>query len=71
LHQKEAFYGGQDTTNIFSAAVKNVPSFYAGPEDTIAYTAFTDQLQLVESQGKSSARAWTDAQAEVQRNLVR
>lgn len=71
LHQKEAFYGGEDTSSIFSVAVKNIPSFYSGPDDGIVGTAFSDQLTLVEYQGKSPEQAWNDAQAEAQRELSR
>ncbi|GHO57284.1 ABC transporter substrate-binding protein [Ktedonobacter robiniae] len=71
LHQKEDFYGGEDTQDVFGVAVKNVPSFYSGPYDGIAGTAITDQLSLVEYQGKDPGQAWNDAQAATQRGLLR
>src|SRR5579859_3111939 len=33
LNQPEAFFGGQQTTPIFSAAAKNVPLAFQGPND--------------------------------------
>jgi cellobiose transport system substrate-binding protein len=71
LHQKEAFYGGQDTTTIFSETVKHVPLSYSGPYNDVAGTPFGDQLKLVEFQNKSPEQAWNDAQQQAQRELLR
>jgi cellobiose transport system substrate-binding protein len=71
LHQPEAFYGGEDTTTIFAQAAKQVPVAYYGPENDIVGTAFSDQLSLVEFQGKNPDQAWNAAQQEAQREMLR
>jgi cellobiose transport system substrate-binding protein len=69
IYHPEAFFGGEDTTRIFAAAAKQVPLFYAGPDDGTANTAFTDQLNLVEFAGKNPNQAWIDAQQEARRAI--
>ncbi len=71
LHQKEAFYGGEDTTTIFSDVAKRVPLTYHGPDEGLVGTPFTDQLNLVEFQNKNPDQAWNDAQQTAQRELLR
>ncbi len=71
MHQKEAFYGGQDTTTIFSDTAKHIPLSYAGPYNDVAGGPFGDQLALVEFQNKNPEQAWNDAQQTAQRVLLR
>jgi cellobiose transport system substrate-binding protein len=70
MHQKEAYYGGQDTTTIFSDTAKHIPLSYAGPENDVAGGAFGDQLTLVEFENKNPEQAWNAAQQEAQRALL-
>jgi cellobiose transport system substrate-binding protein len=71
LNQPEAFFGGQNTTAIFSAVAKNVPLSYMGPYDDTASSALADQLPLMEQQNKNPDQAWNDAQQRIQRDLTR
>nr|BBH89178.1 sugar ABC transporter substrate-binding protein [Thermosporothrix sp. COM3] len=71
LAQPEPFFGGQRTTEIFSAAAVNVPNSYSAPDDSVVSTAITDQLTLIELQGKNPEQAWQDAQNEARRVLLR
>lgn len=70
LHSSEAFYGGQDTTEIFAAAAKNVPTMYMAPDDGVAQTPFYEQLSLVEFQDKNPEQAWNDTQTEVRKDIL-
>jgi cellobiose transport system substrate-binding protein len=70
MHSNEAFYGGQDTTQIFAEAAKNIPTMYMGAEDQTAWNTFTDQLNLVEFQNKNPEQAWNDTQVEVRRQIL-
>src|SRR5579859_1363947 len=71
LGQPEDFFGGQNTTPIFAAAAKNVPLFYTDPHDGTVDTEISTQLALVEFSNKDSNQAWNDAQAAIQRDLLR
>jgi cellobiose transport system substrate-binding protein len=71
MHQKEAFYGGEDTNNIFAPAAKNIPTYYQSPYDQDITTDFQDQVDLMDFQGKSPAQAWSTVQQEAQRELLR
>ncbi len=68
LHSANAFFGGQDTIDVFSAAAKQVPVSYLSPYDTIIQGIFQLELTNVES-GKDPERAWRDVQDEVHREL--
>ncbi|HTK07177.1 MAG TPA: extracellular solute-binding protein [Ktedonobacteraceae bacterium] len=70
-NQNESFYGGQDTTSVFAAAAKVIPTFYESPYDRAINTAFTDQVDLMDFQGKDPTQAWNDAQRLAQRELLR
>jgi cellobiose transport system substrate-binding protein len=70
MHSHEAFYGGQDTTQIFAAAAKNVPTVYMGSGDDTARNSFLEQLSLVEFQNKNPEQAWNDAQTENRREIL-
>lgn len=70
MHSHEAFYGGQDTTQIFAAAAKNVPTMYMSSEDSNAQNTFFEQLSLVEYQNKNPEQAWNDTQTEVRRAIL-
>ena len=70
LHSSETFYGGQDTTQIFAAAAKNVPKMFMAPYDGIASAPFYEELSLVESRNKSPEQAWNDAQNEARREIL-
>ncbi len=71
LQQNEAFYGGQNTTPIFAAAAKDVPLSYIGPDDPNLGALFTNELNLIDFQGKASQQAWNEAQQEAQKELLR
>ncbi len=71
MHQSEPFFGGQDTTQIFATAAKEVLPRYLSPNDGDAINGFDDQLNFVEFQNKNPDQAWADAQTEVQRALLR
>jgi cellobiose transport system substrate-binding protein len=70
MHSSEAFYGGQDTTQIFADAAKNVPTMYMGPDDGTVSSPFYDQLKLVEFENKNPEQAWNDAQVKARRELT-
>ena len=70
MHSHEAFYGGQDTTQIFAAAAQDVPTMYMGAGDDTARNTFTDQLNLVEYQNKNPEQAWNDVQTTVRREIL-
>lgn len=70
MHSHEAFYGGQDTTQIFAAAAKNVPTVYMGAGDDTARNTFLEQLSLVEYQNKNPEQAWNDTQTEIRREIL-
>lgn len=69
INHEEEFFGGQNTTEIFSEAAKNVQSAYKGPQESIALTAFTDELELVKTKGKDPEKAWEDALKQIERDL--
>jgi cellobiose transport system substrate-binding protein len=71
LHTPDTFFGGQDTTQVFGPAAKNVPIIYIGPKDGAVNPHFTDQLALVEDSNKNSTQAWNDAQKLAHRELLR
>jgi cellobiose transport system substrate-binding protein len=71
MHQGESFYGGEDTTNVFAAAAKEIPTYYQSPYDNDINTDFTDQVNLMDFQNKSPSQAWNEAQYEAQRELLR
>jgi cellobiose transport system substrate-binding protein len=71
MHQPEAFFGGEDTTTVFAQSARQVPLSYYGPENDVVASAFSDQLSLVEFQGKNPGKAWNDTQQEAQRELLR
>jgi cellobiose transport system substrate-binding protein len=71
LHHAEAFFGGQDTTTVFAQSARHVPLSYYGPENDVVAALFTDQLSLVEFQGKNPDQAWNAAQQGAQREMLR
>jgi cellobiose transport system substrate-binding protein len=71
MHQAEPFFGGQDTAQIFAASAKEVLPRYLSPNDGAPTNGFDDQLNFVEFQNKNPEQAWTDAQIETQRALLR
>lgn len=70
MHSNEAFYGGQDTTQIFAPAAKNIPTIYMGSGDDAARNTFLEQLSLVEFQNKNPEQAWNDTQTEIRREIL-
>lgn len=71
MHQKEAFYGNEDTTTIFSDTAKKVPQFYLGPANDIVNSALNDQISLIDYQNMNPDQAWISAQQRIQRELLR
>jgi len=71
MSAKEAFYGGQDTNQIFSVVAKAIKRFYFNEYSDIVGGAYSDELSLVAQQNKNPQQAWSDAQTEIQRQLLR
>jgi cellobiose transport system substrate-binding protein len=71
LGQPEPYFGGQNTTPLFAAAAKNVPLAFSSPYDNTVETELNTQFQLIQSDNKDPNLAWNDAQAAIQRDLLR
>ena len=71
LNQPEAFFGGQNTTQIFVSAARNVPLAYLGPHDGRVDGEIYTQLENMQFSNKAPNQAWNDAQQAVQRDLLR
>jgi cellobiose transport system substrate-binding protein len=71
MYQNEAFYGGEDTTNIFAVSAKNIPITYISPFDVDINNIFVNELNLIDFQGAASSPAWNLAQQEAQNDLLR
>ncbi|MBO0796093.1 MAG: extracellular solute-binding protein, partial [Ktedonobacteraceae bacterium] len=65
----EAFFGGQNTTQVFSQAAQQVKTSYFGPASDIVMRVFQLELSLVATQNKPPKVAWSDAQQEIRREL--
>lgn len=69
INHDEEFFGGQNTTEIFAESAKNVKEAYRGPKESIVFTAFRDELDLVKIKNKDPEKAWKDALAKIERDL--
>lgn len=58
---EEEWFGGQDINEYFIDAAENIEYVYRDPRDSSALSIFTDEIHLVESQGKDPEKAWEDA----------
>jgi cellobiose transport system substrate-binding protein len=71
MNRPEPFFGNQNTNIVFKAAAQKVPNTYFGENYTTINNIFTNQLELVEHNGKDPNQAWKDAQAKAKRELSR
>lgn len=69
LDHNEEFFGGQNTTEIFAESAKNVKEAYRGSKESIVFTAFRDELDLVKIKDKDPEEAWLDALEKIERDL--
>ncbi|ASN04314.1 ABC transporter substrate-binding protein [Virgibacillus necropolis] len=58
---KDEWFGGQNINEYFIEAAENIEYVYRDPRDSAAFTIFTDEIHLVESQNKDPEEAWNDA----------
>ncbi|WP_312855452.1 ABC transporter substrate-binding protein [Litoribacterium kuwaitense] len=71
LSSEEAFFGGQDTSEVFVESAKNVPETYLSEYKQLVNSIFEQELQLVEKRGKDPEQAWNDVQKAISRELSR
>ncbi|MFJ7936118.1 ABC transporter substrate-binding protein [Sporosarcina sp. NPDC096371] len=69
IYHNEEFFGGQNTTEVFAESAKNVKEAYRGSKESIVFTAFREELDLVKVKNKDSEKAWEDALAKIERDL--
>ncbi|GGD82990.1 ABC transporter substrate-binding protein [Paenibacillus nasutitermitis] len=71
LLEKEEFFGGQATGEIFTESARNVKPSYFGSKYANLNGIVNRQLQSVALQGKDPKEAWEDALARVKKELLR
>ncbi|MFC5651001.1 ABC transporter substrate-binding protein [Paenibacillus solisilvae] len=71
MRQKEAFFGGQATGEVFTESALNVKPAYFGPRYVNINGIVNRQLQSVSSQGKDPGKAWHDALQRINKELLR
>lgn len=71
LLQKEDFFGGQATGEIFTESARNVKPAYFGSKYANLNGIVSRQLQSVALQGKNPEEAWKAALARVKKELLR
>lgn len=69
IAHEEEFFGGQNTTKVFSESAKNVKEAYKGSKESIVLLAFLDELNVVATQNKDPEKAWKDALETIKGNL--
>ncbi len=69
INHDEEFFGNQNTTEIFAESAKNVKEAYRGAKESIVFTAFREELDLVKIKNKDPETAWKDALAKIERDL--
>ncbi|WP_413375546.1 ABC transporter substrate-binding protein [Alkalihalobacillus sp. 1P02AB] len=69
IYHEEEFFGGQNTTEVFAQSAQNVNEAYRGSRESIASSAFLNELELVATQGKEPEKAWQDALDKIERDL--
>lgn len=69
IAHEEEFFGGQNTTKVFSESAKNVKEAYKGSKESIVLLAFLDELNMVATQNKDPEKAWKDALETIKGNL--
>lgn len=71
MSSTEEFFGGQDTTQIFSESAKNVQPMYFGVDYSRVNTIFSDALTDIAKQGKDPDKAWQEVLEQVEKELSR
>lgn len=71
MRQKEAFFGGQATGEIFTESALHVKPAYFGPKYVNINGIVNRQLQSVTAQGKNPDRAWKDVLQRSDKELLR
>ncbi len=71
MSQIEPFFGGQNTSEIFSEAARNVKPGYFGPDYDIVNAIFEQELLSVDILNTDPQMAWQHAQQQVMRELSR
>ena len=71
LREKEDFFGGQATGEIFTASALRVKPSYFGPRYVNVNGIVNRQLQSVSTQGKDPDQAWRDTLARIDKELLR
>lgn len=71
MKQKEAFFGGQVTGEIFSESARNVKPAYYGTKYANLNGIVGRELSSVAIQGKNPEKAWEDALSRVKKELLR
>lgn len=71
MSRSEEFFGGQDTTQIFSKSAENVNPLYFGPDRTTVNTMFLDALSDIEKQDNDPTEVWNDVLDQVNKELSR
>lgn len=71
MKQKEDFFGGQVTGEIFSESARHVKPAYFGTKYANLNGIVSRELSAVAIQGKNSDQAWEDALSRVKKELLR
>lgn len=71
MKQKEEFFGGQVTGEIFSESARNVKPAYFGTKYANLNGIVGRELSTVAIQGKDPDKAWEDALSRVKKELLR
>ena len=71
MKQKDDFFGGQATGEIFTESALNVKNTFFGGRYSNVNGIVTRHLQTVALEGRNPDQAWSDALARVKRELLR
>lgn len=71
MGRAEEFFGGQDTTEIFSESAKNVNPIYFGPNRTTVNGFFGDALEDIEKLDEDPDESWDEVLEQVDKELSR
>ncbi|OAS89302.1 MULTISPECIES: ABC transporter substrate-binding protein [Metabacillus] len=71
MSSEEAFFGNQNTTEIFSQSAENVKPRYFGASYSSVNTMFLDQLTNVANQDLDPDKAWDEVLEQVEKELSR
>jgi len=71
MKQKEDFFGGQATGEIFTESARNVKPSYFGTKYANLNGIVSRELSSVALQGKNPDKAWEDALSRVKKELLR